>query len=123
MFKRKKKVVEDSGDTVYLAVTPWQQAVLGKRIVAMDGFDIGGCDTGIVLFEDGTALRAGHELEGGAMYDPHRAYFAKFEFWSREQTAEHYRKALAARANSVASEIADKQRVEALVSRVIPPLF
>ena len=107
MFKRKKKEPIPSPEA------PWQQAVLGKRIVGVDGID--DIPIGLILLEDGTALSLGMDMAGRDKYH--------FEFWPRQKTAEYYQKALAQHSRHVAVEIADKQRVESLVARVIPPLF
>jgi hypothetical protein len=117
MFNRKKKPATAGGDIEYVKAETWQQAVLGKRIVAMDM-------SGIMLFEDGTALnlKSDWNTHAGEGYI-HRQEWTEFEFWSREKTVEHYRVAIARHAQSVASEIADKQRVETLIARVFPPLF
>ena len=78
----------------------------------MDGIDR--IPVGSIVFEDGTALVMGMGVAGRDKYN--------FVFWTREQTAAHYRDLLATQARSVAMEIADKQRTEALVARIVPPL-
>jgi len=54
---------------------PWQQAVLGKRIVGVDGID--DIPIGLILLEDGTALSLGMDMAGRDKYH--------FEFWPRQK--------------------------------------